>query len=204
MKTKPPHQLTSGLYRFPPNRDTLGGTAYLLTLKQGDSVLIDSPPWNDHIQGWLATRGTIRWLCLTHRGGHSPQLKAIQAQLGCQIIVQEQEAYLLPHLNACQFREALNITEDLTAVWTPGHSPGSSCYYRKGQGGHIIHRSSLSSHSRTTFGSATDPQNLSLAASAKQCKKITKNNGRQKLSSHLPRGEPRISQGERMADGFPP
>lgn len=131
---KLPRQILPNLYRFAPNRETLGGTAYLLITPEGN-VLIDCPVWNEEIQEWLGNRGPVRWLCLTHRDGHSPKLKAIQESLGCQVIVQEQEAYLVPPLPTCRFRDQLNISPSLTAVWTTGHSPGSACYYWAENGG---------------------------------------------------------------------
>ncbi|WP_228015234.1 MBL fold metallo-hydrolase [Synechocystis salina] len=125
---KLPHRILPNLYRFAPNRDTLGGTAYLLTTGEGN-VLIDCPAWHGEIEEWLKQRGQVRWLCLTHRDGHGPKVKTIQEKLGCQVVVQEQEAYLLPGVKICRFREQLAIAPSFTAIWTPGYSPGASCYY---------------------------------------------------------------------------
>ncbi|AIE73366.1 MULTISPECIES: MBL fold metallo-hydrolase [unclassified Synechocystis] len=131
---KLPRQILPNLYRFAPNRDTLGGTAYLLITEEGN-VLIDCPAWHEDNELWLEKQGPVRWLCLTHRDGHGPKVKAIQRSLGCQVVVQEQEAYLLPGVKIDPFREQLAITPSLTALWTPGYSPGSSCYYWGEEGG---------------------------------------------------------------------
>lgn len=131
---KLPRQICPNLYRFAPNRDTLGGTAYLLIEPTGN-ILIDCPPWDEGIQQWLMNLGPVRWLCLTHREGRSAKIAAIQQSLNCDIIVQEQEAYLLPGLKVSAFREQWAIGETLTALWTPGHTPGSTCYYWASNGG---------------------------------------------------------------------
>jgi glyoxylase-like metal-dependent hydrolase (beta-lactamase superfamily II) len=59
----------------------------------------------------------------------------MQQSWGCQVIVQEQEAYLLPEVEVTSFAENLTISPDLELIWTPGHSPGSSCLYYRQQGG---------------------------------------------------------------------
>ncbi|MFM1843083.1 MAG: hypothetical protein RLZZ490_1825 [Cyanobacteriota bacterium] len=131
---KLPRQICPNLYRFAPNRETLGGTAYLL-IEESGNILIDCPGWDEGIQQWILSLGPVRWLCLTHRDAHSAQVSTLQHVLNCPIIVQEQEAYLLPHLNLRRFREQLPVSETLTALWTPGYSPGSACYYWSDHGG---------------------------------------------------------------------
>lgn len=130
---KPPQLVFPELVAFPPNRNSLGGTAYLLKMPQGN-VLIDSPPWSLATQDYLRAEGGVRWFLLTHRTAMA-QVKAIQAELGCEVIVQEQEAYLLPELELRRFGQQLAIADGLVALWTPGYSPGSTCLYWAGQGG---------------------------------------------------------------------
>lgn len=134
---KPPQQLLERLYRFPPNRDTLGGTAYLLQQTNGDgppaSILIDAPAWNATNRDFLMAQG-VRWLVITHRGNLG-QSDKIQAALGCELVIQEQEAYLLPQTPTTSFRSHLQLSPEIGVQWTPGHSPGASCVYYRGQGG---------------------------------------------------------------------
>jgi hypothetical protein len=40
------------IYAFPPNRDTLGGTAYFIVENQAN-ILIDAPPWNPTNQQFI-------------------------------------------------------------------------------------------------------------------------------------------------------
>ncbi|MFB2875515.1 MBL fold metallo-hydrolase [Floridanema aerugineum] len=118
---------------FPPNRDTLGATAYLIVENQ-THILIDCPAWDQENQQFLQDQGGVSWLIITHRGGIG-KVKEIQAAFGCQVLIQEQEAYLLPDLEVTTFEQEFNLTPQTQVIWTPGHSPGSSCVYSSVQGG---------------------------------------------------------------------
>lgn len=121
------------IFAFAPNRETLGGTAYWIQDPMGN-VLIDCPAWTEETQNWIQEQGGLRWLVLTHRGGMA-KVRAIQAALGCEVVLQEQEAYLLPNLTVTTFHHVHKLTPDLTILWTSGHSPGSACVYTRQAGG---------------------------------------------------------------------
>jgi glyoxylase-like metal-dependent hydrolase (beta-lactamase superfamily II) len=121
------------VFAFPPNRDTLGGTAYLI-VENDTRILVDCPAWNQGNLEFCQQYGSVEWLFITHRGGIG-QAQKIQQDLGCQILIQEQEAYLLPGLAVTSFRQDFPLTPHIQAVWTPGHSPGSSCLYYDAFGG---------------------------------------------------------------------
>jgi glyoxylase-like metal-dependent hydrolase (beta-lactamase superfamily II) len=131
---KVPRLILEDVYAFPPNREILGGTAYLIVNKSGN-ILVDCPAWDAENQGFLTEQGGVRWLFLTHRGGISPAISGIQRDLGCDIIIQEQEAYLLPNLTIASFSEEFEISPGINLIWTPGHTPGSACLYFDSQGG---------------------------------------------------------------------
>jgi len=147
---KPPRQVLDSIYAFPPNRSTLGGTAYLVTpsiveksaekgagLRTSNpsaNLLIDCPAWNEAYADFLLERGGVRWLVVTHRGGSS-QVKEWQQRLECEVVVQEQEAYLLPGVEVSEFRDRYSFNPGQYALWTPGHSPGSACVYTPQYGG---------------------------------------------------------------------
>lgn len=133
MSVKPPHPIFDTLFAFPPNRSTLGGTAYFLKTPQGN-VLIDCPAWTAETQQFLTVHGGVNWIVLTHRSGKG-EIRPIQEVFGCSIFVQEQEAYLLPGLSLTPFRDDYRFGNGLTLLWTPGHSPGSSCLYTPAHGG---------------------------------------------------------------------
>lgn len=125
--TKLPRPVVAGIYAFAPNRDTMGATAYLLTDPAGN-ILVDCPAWDQTHQDFVEQQGGVRWLFLTHRGGIA-RVKEIQRSTGCEVVIQEQEAYLLPNLNTTTFHQEFEFSSITSAVWTPGHSPGSACLY---------------------------------------------------------------------------
>jgi glyoxylase-like metal-dependent hydrolase (beta-lactamase superfamily II) len=130
---KPPRLILEGLYAFPPSRETLGGTSYLIVENTGN-ILVDCPSLEDANQNFLLETG-VRYLFLTHRGGHSQQIDRLQSLLDCEIILQEQEAYLLPERPITVFQQQINLSNSCYAFWTPGHSPGSACLYWNRHGG---------------------------------------------------------------------
>ena len=131
--TKPPRPIRPGIFAFPPNRHTLGGTAYFIVEKVGN-ILVDSPAWNSTNQQFLLEQGGVRWLFITHRNGIG-QAITIQESLHCEIIIQEQEAYLLPETTVTTFEQEIAIAPQFTGIWTPGYSPGSACLDYQSQGG---------------------------------------------------------------------
>jgi glyoxylase-like metal-dependent hydrolase (beta-lactamase superfamily II) len=130
---KLPRNVLDNIFAFPPNRDTLGGTAYLIVRNVGN-ILIDSPPYHETNLDFLKSKLGVRFLVITHRGAIG---KAVQWQqaLGCEIIIQEQEAYLLPEVKVTTFEQQFFLQPDCQLIWTPGHSPGSSCLYYNEFGG---------------------------------------------------------------------
>jgi glyoxylase-like metal-dependent hydrolase (beta-lactamase superfamily II) len=126
------NRAASSVFSFSPNRDTLGGTAYFIL--EEVNILIDCPAWNDSTQRFLEQQGGVQWLVLTHRGAIG-KAKEIQQTFGCNILIQEQEAYLLPGLTITPFHQRFQLTSQSRAIWTAGHSPGSSCLYYGGFGG---------------------------------------------------------------------
>lgn len=132
--TKSPRLVLERVFAFPPNRETLGGTSYFIVENPGN-ILIDCPAWTKEYQAFLQDQGGVRWLFLTHRGGIGKRVAQMQQVLGCEVVIQEQEAYLLPDVEVTAFEAEFNEIPDCRAVWTPGFSPGSSCLYYEKQGG---------------------------------------------------------------------
>ena len=122
------------MFAFPPNRETLGATAYFI-VKNDVNILLDCPAWDAENQQFLRDQGGVRWLFITHRGGIGKHVKEIQQTFGCEILIQEQEAYLLPGLTVTTFEKEFTLSGASRVIWTPGHSPGSSCLYQGENGG---------------------------------------------------------------------
>jgi glyoxylase-like metal-dependent hydrolase (beta-lactamase superfamily II) len=133
-RNKTPRLILPGIFAFAPNRDTLGATAYLI-VDNGHNVLVDCPLWHDAHYDFIVAQGGIKQLIITHRGSIGKQVKQLQTDLNCQVTIQEQEAYLLPEVEVTSFRDNLRINLEFELIWTPGHSPGSSCVYWQQQGG---------------------------------------------------------------------
>lgn len=149
-------QVRPNTIAFRPNRETLGGTAYALTLLNqlantseqntseyiaSDNVLIDCPAPTEDVCRVLEELGGVRWLILTHRtamgkpGSSNACVAKLVRRFDCQVVVQEQEAYLLPDFPVQTFGDRLALTPDLEVIWTPGHTPGSSCVLYRPDGG---------------------------------------------------------------------
>ncbi|MEN9216282.1 MAG: hypothetical protein Q6K90_03030 [Gloeomargarita sp. HHBFW_bins_162] len=130
-----PKTILNGVFAFPPNRHTLGGTSYFIlgeVLGLAGNVLIDcpAPEW----QSWCHTQGGMQQLLLTHRD-NADRISQWQNEFHCPIITQQQEAYLYPGVWVHPFAETLTVMPGVTLIWTPGYSPGSSCIYLERLGG---------------------------------------------------------------------
>ena len=123
---RPPQQLRDDLWLFPPNRDCQGGSSWWL-VAEPEPVLIDGPPLTEATLtalGELAGDRTPRIL-LTSREGHG-RLRRLQERFGWPVLVQEQEAYLLPNVAPLHtFAEEHGTSSGLRLLWTPGPTPGS-------------------------------------------------------------------------------
>jgi glyoxylase-like metal-dependent hydrolase (beta-lactamase superfamily II) len=129
---KLPQFVLDNIYAFSPNRDTLGGTAYLIVEKEGN-ILLDCPAVDKVTCEFLTSQGGVKLLFITHRGAIG-KARLLQDTFNCKVLIQEQEAYLLPKIKVETFRQEISLG-NLRAIWTPGHSPGSSCLYYPSHGG---------------------------------------------------------------------
>ena len=122
-----PRQVRPGLWLFAPNRDTQGGSAWWLEHPGPDGtagVLIDCPAWTQANLAFLTDRGRGT-LVLTARSGHG-RSRRFQEALDWPLLVQEQEAYLLPGVQRLhRFSAEFELASGLRLLWTPGPSPGS-------------------------------------------------------------------------------
>ncbi len=148
-REKAPHLVLQNVVAFSPNRDTLGGTAYLIVNNSSSdlsqNILIDAPAWNSTNREFIASQGGVQSAIVTHRGGLG-QMATIAKDLACEVIIQEQEAYLLPGTPKITYHQTYQINlgsleDPLQVIWTPGHSPGSACIYYRGMiftGRHLL------------------------------------------------------------------
>jgi glyoxylase-like metal-dependent hydrolase (beta-lactamase superfamily II) len=130
---RPARQVRQGLWLFAPNRDTQGGSSWLLEGAQGD-LLIDCPAWTQANLDLLRSRAGGGTIVLTSREGHG-RTRRFQEALGWPVLVQEQEAYLLPGVRQLHsFAEEQQLADGVRLLWTPGPTPGS-CVLHHAAGG---------------------------------------------------------------------
>ena len=131
---RPARQVLEPLWLFAPNRDTQGGSAWWLDGPGPDGAggwLIDCPAYTEANLELLRRRGEGRIL-LTSREGHG-RVRRFQEALGWPVLVQEQEAYLLPGVQGLQpFGAELALAPGLRILWTPGPTPGASVLLAQG------------------------------------------------------------------------
>lgn len=130
---RPPQLVRPGLWLFPPNPQTHGGSAWLLETSAGN-VLIDCPPDSEASFGFLLARPnrSSGWIVLLGRDGHG-RCRRVQERLGWPVLVQEQEAYLLPGVEGViPFGAEHELLEGLRLRWTPGPSPGAAVLHACG------------------------------------------------------------------------
>ena len=123
---RPPQQLRDDLWLFPPNRDSQGGSSWWLDLDP-EPVLVDCPPLTEASLTALRQLAGTRSprILLTSREGHG-RLRRVQERLGWPVLVQEQEAYLLPNVEPLDtFAQEHTTVSGLRLLWTPGPTPGS-------------------------------------------------------------------------------
>ncbi len=157
---KPPQPVFDTIFAFAPNRETLGGTAYLICEQDASdrsaNILIDCPAMNESNQTFIAAKGSVHTLFITHRGGMA-QVKAMQETFGCRVVVQEQEAYLLPTVSVETFHRDHTLSPTSRVFWNAGHSPGSASLYHDGYGGVLF----TGRHLLPIKGGAPSPLRLS-------------------------------------------
>lgn len=128
---RPPQPVLDGLWAFAPNRDCQGGTAWWLE-HAGGALLVDCPAYTAANLAFLRGR-PAGMLLLTSREGHG-RTRRFQEALGWPVLVQEQEAYLLPGVQQLQtFGEELDLAPGLRLLWTPGPTPGACVLHASGE-----------------------------------------------------------------------
>lgn len=134
---RPPQQVRPDLWLFAPSRDSQGGSSWLLDGAawglDGD-LLIDCPAWTEANSAALAARGRRGTIVLTSREGHG-RCRRFQEALGWEVVVQEQEAYLLPGVQRLRtFANQLELGPAARLLWTPGPTPGSCVLHLRSAG----------------------------------------------------------------------
>ena len=123
---RPPRQLRPDLWLFPPNRDSQGGSSWWLETEDAPA-LIDCPPLTEATITALEqlAQGRAARILITSREGHG-RLRRLQERFGWTVLVQKQEAYLLPDVKPLiTFSDTHALAGGMQLLWTPGPTPGS-------------------------------------------------------------------------------
>ena len=123
-------KIRDDLWVFPPDKDSNGTTSWWLD-SSPEPVLLDCPPVNQKILETLQKLASGRdpLIILTNREGHG-RIRQLQDALRWSVLVQEQEAYLLPKLPLLKsFRDEWVTSSGVQLLWTPGPTPGSCVAY---------------------------------------------------------------------------
>ncbi|KGG11955.1 hypothetical protein [Prochlorococcus sp. MIT 0601] len=123
-------QVRELIWAFPPKRGADDLTSWWLDLGTGP-VLIDCPEITTEFLAQLKvlSKGRKASILLTSKYSHENARKLHEA-LGWPLLVQEQEAYLLPGLKGLKsFGEEYRTNSGLELLWTPGPTPGSCVVY---------------------------------------------------------------------------
>ncbi len=113
-----------------PNPSCNGGTSWWIN-SDPEPVLIDCPSVNSETIETLRrlSQGRSPRILLTSRESHG-NVAELQAALGWSVLLQEQEAYLLPGLDLVEsFSSEFTTISGLKLLWTPGPTPGSCVVY---------------------------------------------------------------------------
>ena len=128
---RPPQAVLPGLWLFAPSRDSQGGSSWLVECATlglpglGGDLLIDCPAWTEANLEALRQRPQGGTIVLTSREGHG-RCRRFQEALGWEVLVQEQEAYLLPGVQRLHgFGSSHALGEAVRLLWTPGPTPGA-------------------------------------------------------------------------------
>ncbi len=118
------------IWAFPENEESKGTISWWVGCRD-ESLLIDCPAVNDANISFLKDHasGKPASILLTSREGHG-RVGALVRSLGWPVLVQEQEAYLLPGIERLKtFQEEYVTRAGVRLLWTPGPTPGSCVAY---------------------------------------------------------------------------
>ncbi len=123
-------QVRENLWVFSTDELSKENTSWWLGCEP-EPILIDCPQATKENIDLLRkiSRGKVFRIILTSREAHG-DVRSIQEALDCNVLVQEQEAYLLPAFEGLEsFSSEHRTISNVGVLWTPGPTPGSCVAY---------------------------------------------------------------------------
>lgn len=109
--------------------------AYLLLRAQGNVLFYNTGNSAD-IDG-MASHGGVAWQLISHRDEVGDGIMALHQRYGTRLVahVAERDAYRKVREPDVLIRERQTLLDNIEAIPTPGHTPGSVCYLATGERG---------------------------------------------------------------------
>lgn len=103
--------------------------AYLLTREQGNVLFYNSS--HDEELEHMASLGGVAYQWLSHQDEVGKSLGTLQRRFGCQLSIHEKEQLSARKHGVVTnpFQEQEEMREGVRILPTPGHTPGSVCFY---------------------------------------------------------------------------
>ena len=127
-----PQEIEDGVYFCGfASRYSYGASSYLIVRLEGN-ILVDSPRFTSSLAQGINELGGISMMFLTHRDDVVDHQK-FHEHFGCERIIHRSEGRVVPAERFLEGRAPVALSEDLTAIPTPGHTRGHAVLHYKDQ-----------------------------------------------------------------------
>jgi glyoxylase-like metal-dependent hydrolase (beta-lactamase superfamily II) len=127
-------EILPGIFEFVDRSpSTYGGKGFLVTGPKYN-LLVDTPAFTPRVVEAIRAAGGLRYVFLSHRD-EIGELDRIHQAVGGAVIMHRSESHLVPCGTDLVFDVDFEVEPGVWAIYTPGHSPGSSCL--------LLHRGDL-------------------------------------------------------------
>src|SRR5262245_1489167 len=123
-----PEQMTEDIFRLGYNAASAYGAHAFALLRPGGNIMIDAPRWTGALVAWLAARGGLAAVLLTHRDDVG-DAKRYAAHFGAAVFIHAADR------SAARFADQIlsgrapkTVAGDILAIPVPGHTEGSVAY----------------------------------------------------------------------------
>jgi glyoxylase-like metal-dependent hydrolase (beta-lactamase superfamily II) len=123
-----PQELTADVFRLGFNAASSYGAHSYFATALGARVMVDAPRWASQLVTWIADRGGLDHILLTHRDDVA-DAKRYGAHFGARIWIHEHDAASAPFATDIWHGESpIEAIEGIKVLPAPGHTRGSVMY----------------------------------------------------------------------------